>query len=99
METSTATDTIDISTAAAEEGRPLEVPLTLAAPAQQLRVRLPAGEAGRAEARFADGRNWAAKHHWREDDGVVVYQFDEALPAGPVRLVVPFAPFAPAAGA
>jgi hypothetical protein len=52
---------------------------------------LPAGKPGRAEAIFAD-RSWAAKHYWQENPGVVIYEFDEPLPAGPVRLRIPLPP-------
>ena len=54
-------------------------------------VRLPPGQPGRAEAVF-ERRSWAAKHYWADDDGVVIYEFDEPLPAGPVTLRIPFVP-------
>ncbi len=68
----------------------LEARLTLEEPQPRVRVRLPPGQPGRAEAVF-DRRSWAAKHYWLDDD-VVVYEFDEPLPAGPVLLRIPFTP-------
>jgi hypothetical protein len=86
--TKDAETTLDL-TALASAGRDvLEASVNLPGPRTQLRVRLPAGQAGRAEASFGQHR-WAAKHYWNEGDGVVVYEFDEALPAGPVVLRIP----------
>lgn len=68
----------------------LEATVTLTDPQARLRLRLPAGEAGRAEAVF-HGRSWAAKHYWHEAPGIMIYEFDEPLPAGPITVRVPFA--------
>ncbi|HET9594153.1 MAG TPA: hypothetical protein VFP65_01160 [Anaeromyxobacteraceae bacterium] len=68
-----------------------------AAPQSRLRLRLPAGEAGRAEAVF-HGRSWAAKHYWREAPEVMIYEFDEPLPASPITVRVPFTWRAPGQG-
>lgn len=68
-----------------------QVSIDLARPQTRLRVRLDARDPGRAEAAFG-GRSWAAKHYWEESGGVWIYEFDEALPAGPVTLRVPVAP-------
>jgi hypothetical protein len=75
----------------APPGTQLEATLTLAEPQPRLRVRVPPGRAGRAEAVFL-GKSWAAKHYWQESPGVVVYEFDEAIPAGPLTLRIPFSP-------
>jgi hypothetical protein len=69
----------------------LETSLSLDEPQPRVRLRLPSGKPGRAEAVLED-RSWAAKHYWQESPGVVVYEFDEPLPAGPVRLRIPLAP-------
>jgi len=53
-------------------------------------VTLPSGEAGRAEAVFHE-RSWAAKHYWHEEPDIMIYEFDEPLPAGPITVRVPFA--------
>jgi hypothetical protein len=66
----------------------LEATVTFAKSQSRLRVRLPGGEAGRADA-ILGKRVWAAKHYWQEQDGVMVYEFDEPLPAGQVTLRVP----------
>jgi hypothetical protein len=79
---------VDLSVGAAASAGVLETSLTLDEPQARLRLRLPAGKPGRAEAIFAD-RSWAAKHYWQESPGVVIYEFDEPLPAGPVRLRIP----------
>lgn len=68
----------------------LEASLTLTGPQSRLRLRLPAGEAGRAEAVFHE-RSWAAKHYWQEAPDVMIYEFDEPLPAGAISVRVPFA--------
>jgi hypothetical protein len=68
----------------------LEATVTLTSPQSRLRLHLPAGEAGRAEAVFGK-RSWAAKHYWQEEGGVTVYEFDEPLPAGPITLRIPVA--------
>lgn len=62
------------------------------APTQEVRVR-DARSLGRAEAEF-DGKSWSAKHYWVEGNGeerTTVYQFDEALAAGEVTLLIPVA--------
>ena len=68
----------------------LEASVTLTAPQSRLRLRLPSGEAGRAEAVFHE-RSWAAKHYWHEEPDIMIYEFDEPLPAGPITVRVPFA--------
>jgi hypothetical protein len=81
-------ETLDLSTAGGAP--PVEVALTLTEPRARVRVKLPAGPARRAEAVVGTaGRSWAAKHYWTEDDGVVVYEFDEPLPAGEIILRFP----------
>ena len=82
---------VDLSVGAPASGGIVETSLTLDEPQTRLRLRLPAGKPGRAEAIFAD-RSWAAKHYWQESPGVVIYEFDEPLPPGPVRLRIPFTP-------
>jgi hypothetical protein len=83
---------VDLSVGASASAGLLDTSLTLAEPQARLRLRLPAGNPGRAEAIFAD-RSWAAKHYWLESPGVVVYEFDEPLPAGrPIRLRIPLPP-------
>jgi hypothetical protein len=69
----------------------LALALDLDAPRGRLRLRLPPGTPGRADAVF-EGRRWAAKHYWRDGEDEVVYEFDEPLPAGHVELFIPFAP-------
>jgi hypothetical protein len=66
----------------------LEATVTLAAPLSRLRLRLPVGVAGRAEAVF-NKQSWTAKHYWQEDPGIMIYEFDEPLPPGPVMLRIP----------
>jgi hypothetical protein len=78
-------------TGAATGGARLEASVTLPAARTRLRLKLPPGEAGRAEAVFGR-QSWAAKHYWQEDDGVTVYEFDEALPEGSVLLRIPLRP-------
>jgi hypothetical protein len=81
---------IDLSrTTAAAGASMLEARLTLKNPCSRFRLRLPPGDAGRAEARFAE-QSWAAKHYWQEASGDTVYEFDEPLPAGPVSICIPF---------
>jgi hypothetical protein len=82
---------LDLSRSTTTCASTLEASVTLSEPASQLRVQLPRGEAGRAEAVF-QGRSWAAKHWWQEAPGVMLYEFDEPLPAGQVALRIPFAP-------
>jgi hypothetical protein len=82
---------LDLSLSTTTSASALEATVTLSEPASRLRLRLPRGEAGRAEAVF-HGRSWAAKHYWQEAPGVMLYEFDEPLPAGEVTLRIPFAP-------
>jgi hypothetical protein len=84
------TGVVDLSRLGSTSASALEVSVTLSEPGARLRVRLPGGEAGRAEASFRD-RSWAAKHYWLEAPGVMIYEFDEPLPAGEVTLRIPFA--------
>lgn len=66
------------------------VTIQLDAPTARIQIRDPR-RLGRAQALFA-GQNWAAKHHWAEgvdNDRVTTYEFDEALPAGGVELIIP----------
>ena len=79
----------DLAQTAPGHASMLEATMTLTCPQSRLRLRLPPGEAGRAEAVF-DGRSWAAKHYWHEAPQVVVYEFDELLPAAQITLRVPF---------
>ena len=81
------TDPLDLRDVAAR-ARMLEATVTLARPETRLRLRLPSGEAGRADVVLGE-RSWAAKHYWRDQGGVMVYEFDEPLPAGPITLRVP----------
>jgi hypothetical protein len=64
-----------------------QVKLRLAAPQARLRLGVGARRPGRAEAIFG-GKSWAAKHYWEEEQGIWVYEFDDALPAGEVVLRV-----------
>jgi hypothetical protein len=64
--------------------------VVLEEPQPRLRVMLPPGSPGRAEARFGT-HNWAAKHYWPEQPDVTVYEFDESLPAGAITLRIPLA--------
>ena len=82
---------VDLSDSTPPRDGVLEASMTLAEPQARLRLRLPRGQAGRAEAVLDSGR-WAAKHYWREASGVMSYEFDEPLPAGPITLRIPFAP-------
>jgi hypothetical protein len=66
-----------------------QLTLTLPTPQARLRLRIAERSPGRAVAEF-EGRSWAAKHYWEEGQGVWVYEFDGALPAGRVVLRVPF---------
>lgn len=68
--------------------RTIELELLLDSAQSQVRVRVPDGRPGRAEA-LLGSRNWAAKHFWTQSDGQTVYEFDEPLPAGRVRLRIP----------
>lgn len=81
---------LDLAQNATPNASSIEATVTLTEPRSRLRVRLPAGEAGRAEAVF-EKRSWAAKHYWREQSGVTVYEFDAPLPAGEIMLRIPFA--------
>jgi hypothetical protein len=78
---------LDLTGSASPQGI-LEYSVTLTEPQSCLRLRLPAGEAGRAEAIFG-GRSWAAKHYWREDNAILACEFDEPLPPGRILLRVP----------
>jgi hypothetical protein len=80
----------DLTESAVSAASVLDVLVTLTSPQSRLRLRLPAGEAGRAVAVF-DGRSWAAKHYWHEAPAVVVYEFDEPLPMGSLTVRVPLA--------
>lgn len=82
------TTTNDAPSATASPDGTVEVELVLDSAQTLVRVHVPTGRAGRAEA-LLGGRNWAAKHYWTDDDGQTVYQFDEPLPAGRVRLRIP----------
>lgn len=84
-------DVIDTRETASPRAGVLEASVTLTEPQARLRVRVARGTAGRAEARLAE-RSWAAKHYWQEAPGVMVYEFDEPLPPGPITLRIPFAP-------
>jgi hypothetical protein len=81
---------VDLTGAAIGEAR-VEASVDLPAGQARLRVKLPPGEAGRAEAVFGR-QSWAAKHYWNEDGGVTVYEFDEPLPQGSVLLRIPLRP-------
>jgi hypothetical protein len=85
---------LDLSARRPDAAGVLEASFVLPEPRARLRVRLPAGNPRRAEALLL-GRSWAAKHYWQESSDVVVYEFDEPLPAGPVRLCVPLGPATP----
>ncbi len=84
------------------EATTLEVHLTPDRPTNQIAVAIASGTLGRAEAILesdtATGvRNWSAKHHWKKptNGGTVemtVFEFDEPLPAEPMRLLIPFSP-------
>jgi hypothetical protein len=91
VDTDTSADVtvVDLSESAGE--RFIEAALLLEEPQSRLRLRLPPGQPGRAEAIFA-GRSWAAKHYWQEGAGIFVYEFDEPLPAGSVTLRIPLSP-------
>jgi hypothetical protein len=82
---------VDLSERSTVSAGALETSVILAEPLSRLGLRLPRGEAGRAEAVFGE-RSWAAKHYWQEVPGGMTYEFDEPLPAGRVLLRVPFAP-------
>jgi hypothetical protein len=80
---------LDLTDSTAARANVLETSVTLTEPQSRLYLRLPPGDAGRAEAVFHE-RSWAAKHYWQEAPGVTIYEFDEALPAGPITLRIPF---------
>jgi hypothetical protein len=84
------TQVLDLSHDQQAHAAVLEATVTLTEPQVRLRVRLPPGDPGRAEAVF-DKRSWAAKHYWQEELGVTIYEFDEPLPPGPVTVRIPFA--------
>ncbi len=65
----------------------LSIPFTLEAPETQVKIASTHAHLGRAQA-ILGTRRWDAKHYFRDDEGTV-YEFDEALPAGPVVLEVP----------
>jgi hypothetical protein len=90
MSTVTDQSIVDLSGSARPSAAYLEAAVTLTEPQSRLRLRIPPGKPGRAEAVF-EGNSWAAKHYWQESPGVVVYEFDEALPAGPITLRIPLA--------
>lgn len=80
-----------VSTGASDPSRFVELQLTLEGATNRLAIRAPSGGLGRAEAVFGK-KSWAAKHYWTEgDEGkeITVFEFDEALPAGPVLLRIP----------
>lgn len=85
------TGPVDLTLGAKVSAHAIEASVVLSEPSSRLRLRLPSGEAGRAEAVLGE-RTWAAKHYWREAPGVMTYEFDEPLPAGEVTLRIPFAP-------
>ncbi len=82
-------DTLDLRDAPAQASV-LEASITLSEPQSHLRVRLPGGAAGRADAVMGK-RTWAAKHYWQEPGEIMVYEFDEPLPAGQITLRIPLA--------
>ncbi|HEY0707384.1 MAG TPA: hypothetical protein VGG33_11340 [Polyangia bacterium] len=69
----------------------VELKVNLEAATTRVAIHAPGDGLGRAEALF--GKNsWAAKHYWSEgdeDQQVTVFEFDEALPAGPLTLRIP----------
>jgi hypothetical protein len=84
---------VDLSGTAAR-GPVLETALRLTAPTSRLRVKLPPGPAGRAEAVIPDPaairpETWAAKHYWSEGNDTIVYEFDQPLPEGEILLRIP----------
>ncbi|HET9597589.1 MAG TPA: hypothetical protein VFP65_18515 [Anaeromyxobacteraceae bacterium] len=81
---------IDLEWSEASHADVLQATLHLPAPRARLLLRVPAGNAGRAEA-IIDQRSWAAKHYWQQEPGVMAYEFDEPLPAGPIVVRVPIA--------
>jgi hypothetical protein len=69
----------------------VELKVTLDSATTQVAIRAPGEGLGRAEA-LVGKKNWAAKHYWTEgdeDEQVTIFEFDEALPAGPVTLRIP----------
>jgi hypothetical protein len=69
----------------------VEMQVTLEAATSRVAIHAPSDGLGRAEARFGK-QNWAAKHYWGEgqdQEQITVFEFDEALPAGPVTLRIP----------
>jgi hypothetical protein len=69
----------------------VELQLSLEHATQRIAIRAPSNGIGRAEAVLGK-KNWAAKHYWSEgeaDQEITIFEFDEALPAGPVLLRIP----------
>ena len=71
-----------------------ELVANLLVPTTRLTLSVRGGTLGRAEALFG-GSNWAAANYWSEPDrgdgGTrVVFEWSEALPAGEVRLRLPY---------
>jgi hypothetical protein len=89
MQTDNSLEPVNLTEATPTGGGVLEATVNLPAPQARVRLRLPSGRAGRAEAVLAR-HSWAAKHYWNEPDGTVVYEFDEPLPEGEVLLRIPF---------
>lgn len=70
----------------------LEALVHLDEPRTRIVMNVPNGSVGRARAHF-DQHDWSAAHYWTEetaDGNRVLFEFSEALPAGEVRLSVPF---------
>lgn len=82
------TMTIDLS-GSPVRGDTLEAEVQLEHPLRRLTAVLPPGKAERAEAITGEGR-FGAKHYWQEKPGVMQYEFDGPLPAGPVVVRIPF---------
>lgn len=82
---------VDLSRSAPSSTGVLEASVAITEAQSRLSLRLPSGKAGRAEAKFGK-QSWAAKHYWQEAPGVMTYEFDEPLPAGPITLRIPFMP-------
>jgi hypothetical protein len=80
---------LDLTESASSSAGVLEAAVTLTEPQSRLRLRLPPGKAGRAEAVFHK-QSWAAKHYWQEGPDITIYEFDGPLPAGTITLRLPF---------